>query len=188
MDAGALVSLVVGIDPGFAALGVVLAELPRGIESPIFTKVGVMSTSKCKDLSAGQDLISRASDLELDLSHFVDEGYDTTDVYGVAVEAFSRPPNVGSAIKLGASHGVIAALISRWQPDVVYVEQPQHIRKRVMNIAKGKAPPEEEVHANLLVNYPELGRLLEGRRKADRPHILDAAAAVVAAFREGRLS
>lgn len=193
MDAGLEVihnrmnaNAIVGIDPGFAALGVVVAAQPRGIDDLVFLRVGCMKTSKCGDLSAGQDLIMRADDLATDLAYFVEQGH-TPDVYAVCVEGFSRPPNVGSAIKLGASHGVIASCIARWLPEVVYVEQPQHIRKRVLDIEKGRTPAEEDVHAHLLERYPELAQLLEGGRKGDRPHILDAAAAVVAAYKEGRL-
>lgn len=180
--------MIVGIDPGFAELGVVIASKPRQIDDVVFVKVGCMRTSKCADLSAGQDLISRASDLEADLGYFVAGGAPFTDVFAVCCEGFSRPPNVGSAIKLGASHGVIGGLVSRWVPEVVYVEQPQHIRKRVLDVEKGKTPPEADVHEWLLARYPELADLMKDMRKGARPHILDAAAAVVAAFKEGRLS
>lgn len=179
--------MIVGIDPGFANLGVVIAEQPKGLDV-VFTKVGCMKTSPCKGLSAAQDLVMRADDLALDLRYFVEEGAWHADVYAMCVEGFSRPPSVTSAIKLGASHGVIGGLIADWCPEVIYVDQPQAIRKLVMGVEKGKTPPEEKVHKYLLERYPELGKLLEGRNKGDIPHILDAAACVVAAYNMGRLS
>ena len=128
----------------------------------------------------------RAEDLTSDLRYFVEEGGDVFNVFALCVEGFSRPPNVMSAIKLGASHGAIGAMAARWLPEVVYVEQPQAIRKTVMGVKKGKTPPEEHVHKFLLERYLELSVLLAPRNKGDHPHILDAAACVVAAHREGR--
>jgi len=179
--------MIVGIDPGFANLGVVIASKPRQIDDVVFTKVGCLKTSVCKEISAAQDLVMRADDLAASLRYFVEEGKEYADVYAVCVEGFSRPPSVTSAIKLGASHGVIGGLISEWHTGVVYVDQPQAIRKLVMGVEKGKTPPEDEVHAFLLERYPELAQLLEGRNKGDIPHILDAAACVVAAHRIGML-
>jgi Holliday junction resolvasome RuvABC endonuclease subunit len=115
-----------------------------------------------------------------DLCYFIGEG----SVYALCIEAFSRPPNVGSAIKLGASHGVLGAVARNYWPEIIYVETPQAVRKRVMGVAKGKTPPEDEVHAWLLARYPELDALMGGGRR----HMLDAAAVVVAALNEGRLS
>lgn len=179
--------MIVGIDPGFANLGVVIASKPRQINDVVFVKVGCMRTSPCKELSAAQDLVMRADDLAADLRYFVEEGKEYADVYAVCVEGFSRPPSVTSAIKLGASHGVIGGLIADWCPEVIYVDQPQAIRKEVMGVEKGKTPPEDEVHAFLLARYPELAQLLEPHNKGDFPHILDAAACVVAAYKRGRL-
>jgi len=181
--------MIVGIDPGFANLGVVIASKPRQIDDVVFTKVGCMKTSPCKELSAAQDLILRSDDLTYNLRYFVRGGGDSDgeypSVYAMCVEGFSRPPNVISAIKLGASHGAIGCLVSEWQPEVVVVEQPQAIRKAVMGVEKGKTPPEDEVHAFLLERYPELAQLLETHNKGDRPHILDAAACVVGAYKKG---
>lgn len=178
--------IIVGIDPGFANLGVVIASMPRQIDDVVFTKVGCMRTSPCKVLSAAQDLVMRADDLAANLRYFVEEGKEYPDVYAVCAEGFSRPPSVTSAIKLGASHGVIGGLIADWCPEVIYIDQPQAIRKLVMRVEKGKTPPEEHVHKYLLGCYPELDKLLGGHNKGDRPHILDAAACVVAAYHIGR--
>lgn len=178
--------MIVGVDPGFANLGVVIAEKPPGLDV-VFIKVGCMRTSLRKELSAAQDLVMRAGNLAANLRYFVEGGKEDADVYAVCVEGFSRPPSVTSAIKLGASHGIIGGLIADWCPEVIYVDQPQAIRKLVMGSGKGKTPPEEKVHEYLLFRYPELGKLLEGRNKGDIPHILDAAACVAAAYIMGRI-
>jgi Holliday junction resolvasome RuvABC endonuclease subunit len=181
--------MIVGIDPGWASLGVVIASQPRGVDDVVFTKVGCMKSAKYKDLTAAQDLTMRADILAHNLAHFVEEGkFPEPDVFAVCVEGMSYPRHTQAAVKLGAANGVVGALVARWEPEVVYVEQPQHIRKRVLDIEKGRTPAEEDVHAHLLERYPELAQLLEGGRKGDRPHILDAAAAVVAAYKEGRLA
>lgn len=188
MDAGCVVR-VIGIDPGWASMGVAVAEFTPGIDDVVFTDATCIKTTKCKDLSAAADLTSRAASIAGNLIYFIEKGTDNyLDILAVCIEGMSYPRHTQAAVKLGASHGVVGALLARWLPEVIVVEQPQAIRKRVLNIAKGKTPPEAKVHAHLLARYPELAKLVNNMNKGDRPHVLDAAAVVVSAFREGRLS
>jgi Holliday junction resolvasome RuvABC endonuclease subunit len=179
---------IIGFDPGLASLGVVIASVPRQIDDIVFTKVGFVSTTKCDTLSVAADLTMRAGELAANLVYFVEEGreYDC-DIFAACIEGMSYPPHTQAAVKLGAANGVIGALLARWNPEVIYVEQPQRIRKDVLGTASGRVPSEESVHAHLLERYPELSTLLQSSRNVAKPHILDAAACVVAAYRAGRL-
>jgi len=180
MDAGG--EMIVGLDPGFANFGVVTAWNLRG--GLVFDRGAVIKTRPCKDLSKAEDLISRSDSLAQDLAWFVEQGRPP-DVFAVCCEGFSRPPHAGTAIKLGAANGIVGALCSRWTPNVISVETPSNIRKRIFGAKR--TPPEADVHAWLIELYRELGPILEDYCKGDRLHILDAAAAVVAAFKQGRL-
>jgi Holliday junction resolvasome RuvABC endonuclease subunit len=179
---------IIGFDPGFASLGVAIASIPRQIDDVVFTRVGCISTTKCDELSAAADLTMRASAIAENLIYFVEEGreYDC-DIFAVCIEGMSYPRHTQAAVKLGAANGVVGSLLARWLPEVVVVEQPQRIRKDVLGIKSGRVPSEESVHAHLLERYPELSTLLQSSRNVAKPHILDAAACVVAAYRAGRL-
>lgn len=177
---------VIGCDPGLATFGVVEAALAKNIEDVVFVRAACFFSTPCKELSKAQNLISRTEELAGNLSYFVDRG-DYADVYAVCTEGHSYPRFTQAAVLLGAGNGVLGARLDDWQPHVIFCEQPQAIRKAVLGVGVGKTPPEADVHAFLLARYPELADMMKPLRKAARPHILDAAAAVVAAYKLGRL-
>ena len=89
----------------------------------------------------------------------------------------SYPRNASSAVKLGASHGVLAAIASACFDCEVTMLSPFAARKIVTGLKK---PTEEETHDVLRVRFDELHMMTRDLPKKDTPHILDAAAQVVA--------
>jgi Holliday junction resolvasome RuvABC endonuclease subunit len=161
---------ILGIDPGFAAMGLALYEEGCG-----FTYVNCITTKKDHDRNAACDLFVRCAVLASELA------LETPDT--LCVEAMSYPRNASSATKLGASHGVLAAMCSTlWEVEHVELLSPLAARKAVTGLKK---PGEIDAHAAVLLQHPELLRLTEGLRKADMPHILDAAVQVAAYIKEG---
>lgn len=159
---------VLGIDPGFASLG--WAEAESNLGGLAFTRVGNVHTKKDPNRSAAEDLFERC--------RIISSGLLTCNVPElVCLEAMSHPRNASSATKLGASHGVIAALVEACFTCDVTMLSPLAARKVVTGLKK---PTETQAHEVLLTSYPELCLLIDGLRKKDTPHILDAAVQVVA--------
>lgn len=158
---------ILGIDPGFASLGTASATLNRD-GSIYFDRVDCFHTEKAKDKAAARDMFDRCQELA--------KGLLTLNVPTIlCVEAMSYPRNASSATKLGASHGVIAALAAvcfEVEPLDTYALNPRAARKVVTGMKK---PTEEDAHRATCAAYPELVELCEGLKKKDLPHILDAA-------------
>lgn len=167
--------MIYGFDPGFASFGFVTA-VPDG-EGFTFTDARCIVTRPNSAYPKATDLLVRSQLIAEALKFWI------TAPYAFCIEAMSYPRNASSAVKLGASHGILAALLAEHYPDVIYVESPQHIRKTVTGLAK---PTEEETHDWLLV-HTNIADLIKDMRKGERPHVLDAAATVAAAFKEGRM-
>lgn len=176
---------VIGMDPGIRNFGICVGHIHLGGSNVAFSKMTTMRTTPCKELSAAQDLIMRCDNLTRDLDYYVNEGQEVHDVYAVCIEGFSRPPNVTSAIKLGAANGVVGALVERWCPEVIYIRSPQDIRRGVLPMPSKKVPAEEDVHAALLGRYDEVAVWKAVTPKYMHEHVLDAVAAVEAAKEEG---
>lgn len=171
---------IIGIDPGFASLGFTLATLDDEL-GVIFTEAKCLRTSKCKEYSAAEDIFSRCETIGETLEYWT----RALDVYAVCIEGMSFPRNASSATKLGASHGVLASLnATAWLPDRIYIRSPQHVRKVVTGLKK---PTEAEAHQATLLGRPELRALVNPLNKGQLPHVLDAAAVIVAAEQEGFL-
>lgn len=159
---------VIGIDPGFAALGWVEAE--SELAGLTFTRVGCIHTMKGIDKSAARDLFDRCTDITDCLLGLNVPGL-------LCVEAMSYPRNSSSATKLGASHGVIAAVALACFRCEVTMLSPLAARKIVTGLKK---PSERDAHYAVVTDYPDLADLVDGLLKKNLPHILDAAVQVVA--------
>ena len=159
---------VLGIDPGFASLGWVEAESNLG--GLAFTRVGCIHTKKDGDKPAARDLFDRCVELSTGIREC-----NVPEL--LCVEAMSHPRNASSAVKLGASHGMLAAIASACFDCEVTMLSPFAARKIVTGLKK---PTEEETHAKLRHDFPELDEMVASLLKKDLPHIMDAAAQVVA--------
>lgn len=172
----------IGIDPGFANTGVVVAstgttctvyvgDQEHRHESVYFESARVIRTKK-EAGSASEDNVRRATEIYHALSTIcrVSEG----DV--MYVEAMSFPRNASTAAKMAMCWGVIAS-VSQEESIPVHQLGPKTIRNLV---ARKKKATEAETHRVLLEEYPELARLIASFNQADRCHVLDAAAAIVA--------
>lgn len=151
---------ILGIDPGFASLGLAVWEDGK------FLEVDAIHTKKSSK-AAGLDIFDRAQFIAREL-----EDYMSVDL--VLVETLTHPPSSGAATKLGVSHGVIAALVT---DQAVELQTALGARRTVTGLAK---PTEQRAHQALIHQAPELPGLLEGLPKKSLPHILDAALLVQA--------
>ena len=159
---------VLGCDPGFTSLGWVEAESNLG--GLAFTRVGCVHTKKDGDKPAARDLFDRCVELT--------SGLLMCNVPELlCIEAMSYPRNASSAVKLGASHGVLAAIASAGFDCEVTMLSPFAARKIVTGLKK---PTEEDAHEKLRHDFPELDEMVAPLLKRDLPHIMDAAAQVVA--------
>ena len=158
---------ILGIDPGFASIGTASATITNG-GSIYFESVACFHTEKDKDESSARDMFNRCQELTefllgLNIPHIL------------CIEAMSYPRNASSATKLGASHGVIAAIAQACfevDPLDTHTLNPRAARKVVTMMKK---PTEEDAHRATCRAFPELVELCEGLKKKDLPHILDAA-------------
>lgn len=95
---------IVGIDPGFANIGVADVRVLSGLY--VLEELAVIRTEKT-GLPAREDTIKRAQQIALELDRFVRRA----DV--LAIEAMSYPRNASAAAKMAMCYGVIAALAMR---------------------------------------------------------------------------
>ena len=159
---------VLGLDPGFATFGFAEAYAMR--DQLLFTKLGAFFTVKDDDASAATDLFERCRDITSNLL-----ALNVPDL--LCVEAMSYPRNASSATKLGASHGVIAAVVESCFECGVTMLSPYQARKVLTGLKK---PTEQDAHEHLLALYPEVADITKDYRKKVIPHALDAAVQVAA--------
>lgn len=156
--------VVMGIDPGFAETGIVLAR--KQGDGWVFTEAEVIRTKKGEGLVA-EDNTRRTRELYLKLEEFL-----AWEVKACFAEAMSHPRNASTAGKMSLCWGALIGGCAANKVDL-YQLSPQKIRKALNG-------NEDEVHAWLQVEYPELVELTRYESKARRRHLFDAAACVVA--------
>lgn len=164
---------VLGVDPGFATFGWAEAHVGQGLLA--FTALGSTFTVKDPDLSAADDLFTRCEDIAGNLLE-----RNVPDL--LCLEAMSHPRNASSATKLGASHGVIAAVVAACFECDVTMLSPYQARKVLTGLKK---PTEQEAHDVLRALYPEVQLLTRDFKKKELPHALDAAVQVAAWWKVG---
>lgn len=164
---------ILGIDPGFAALGCAVMEVTAGSERVL--QVEVVRTEKSNrkaHVRAAEDQHRRACILAGVLHRLVAE----YRVVAFAVEApsFGRGGNgSGAAFKTGISWGVISTLALLLDLPVVQAS-PQDVKKALCG---RKNASKEDVEGAIERRYPDLSW---PRAKDDREHVADAAGVVVA--------
>jgi len=171
-------SVVLGLDPGFACVGYALVDLPA-TDGETLLSLGVFRTEKSSKklkVFASDDNVRRSREIYMFLRDLVAPGA----VSAICAETMSFPRNASIAAKMSLCWGVIAALSVQFNLPIVQVS-PQQLKKVVTG---SKTSDKDAVQAALKARYGEA--LLNTRCKGVPPSMLehpyDALGAIVAAL------
>ena len=164
---------LVGIDPGFAYMGVCVADYDG--ERLVVDAMHCIETKKNqRKVLACDDNVKRLRKIRQGLVWFLND-------FGVGVvcaESMSFPRNASSAAKVAMSWGVVVAVVDRLCLPLVQ-SSPQDIKLAVCDSRKAS---KHAMAVRLMNLYPEIGGLLEGTPASRQEHPIDALGAIVAAL------
>jgi len=164
--------IILGIDPGFAALG-----LARLTVSPVALErdgvdLAVVRTAK----SARKAEVLATSDNARRLAELVDAIAPLMDgVACIAMEAQSWPRHAGSAVKVALAHGAVITMARERRIPLIQVS-PQDLKRRVTG---SRTASKAEVQAALERRY---GALAWPSPASVREHAADALGAALCAL------
>lgn len=167
-------AVVIGIDPGFAALGVAVVRLlPDGEEVLALELIRTEKEKAKRKVLAADDNVRRAREAARELMTL----WEQHDVVAIAAESMSFTRHASVSQKMGMTWGVIASLAEVYELPIVQAS-PQRVKDAVCG---SKTASKEDVEAALKARYPEAAPLFAGPN-GQREHVWDALAAVVAAL------
>jgi Holliday junction resolvasome RuvABC endonuclease subunit len=176
---------VLGIDPGFASIGLAVVKVTAGNLAPV--RLDVLTTKKStskKNILASDDNMRRVRDISLGICLLLEE----FSVQAICMESLSFPRNASSAAKVAMSVGAIGAISASLNIPVLQAS-PAEIKKAVgaEKMVSGKSPKERaqarlsskvKVQESILKMFPEAS--LSGIPRSLHEHAVDALASVVA--------
>jgi Holliday junction resolvasome RuvABC endonuclease subunit len=166
--------IIVGIDPGFASLGLCKVELlPSGAEFPFDVRlVETEKSDKKREVRAADDNVRRARELHAAIVEYL--GSDR--VVAFCAEAMSFPRSSSVAAKVAMAWGVIASIAeARGIP--ILQASPQAVKRATTGV---KNSSKVDVENALRERYESCDELFELVTKSKREHVVDAVGAVVA--------
>ena len=166
--------VVLGIDPGFAAIGLATVRIDAEGETPLFLEVvHTEKVARKTNTLASDDNLRRAREIAAALKSILDRIH----VVAFAAESMSFPRHAGTAAKIMMAWGVIAA-VSEQNGIPIVQASPQAIKKCLCGV---KNASKEDVQGALISRYGDIiERLSHPLNKADFEHAFDALGAVVA--------
>lgn len=171
--------LILGIDPGFASLGLALIEVTDAQRTVIIARVVTTEKASAKrHLLASDDNLDRARVL----SAALDEIFRAHKVHLVAAESMSFARNAGAAHKLGIAWGVLAHALVTWRVPLVQ-DSPQSIKQKV---AGDKTASKEVVQAcvkKLVVVSQAARDQIQAIPRGRHEHVYDSIAAALVGAR-----
>lgn len=166
---------VLGVDPGFASMGMAVLRLSPSGDMPVYMTVfrTRKSDRKRRVLSADDDF-RRACEL----ANFARHAFASYQPVAVCSEAMSYPRNSASAAKIGMSIGIVAALATQHGLPCLQIS-PQALKQRLCG---NKSAAKAAVLASLAARYPEadFDSLLRHLPATEMEHAWDALGSVVA--------
>lgn len=170
-------SLILGVDPGFASFGFALVRTDGATFTPV--KMSVIRTkkaSKKQNVYASEDNLNRARDITEELLKLLHSEFG--EVQAVCAETMSFPRSSSVAAKMAMAWGVLAALTAQYNLPVVQVS-PQGLKKAVCADASAS---KDEVKTALerLFGKELLASLVTDIPAGEHEHPYDALGAVVA--------
>lgn len=165
---------ILGIDPGFASIGVVIVEVSSAIK-PALLYGDVWHTSKSakkQQVLAAHDNVRRTRLVARQFLSLIDQ----FQVKLIAAEYMSFPRNASNAAKMALCWGAIGTICEVRDPMPLLQASPQNVKKSLCGSADAS---KEDVWKAACMHYPNLEAMLEAQAKADREHLGDAAAVTV---------
>lgn len=163
---------VLGVDIGFASMGIAVGTMSREGKVEI-NLLGVLRTEKENkkvQLRSSEDNIKRAQVLYSGLSQVISQN----NIGIITTESMSWPRNAGVVAKMGIAWGVLAAVASQCSLPMVQ-SSPVEIKKRVCG--DGKAS-KEMIISEIKLHHPNLEW---HKQETMWEHCADAAASIIAA-------
>ena len=161
--------LIIGVDPGFSALG--LAEVTLLPEYEIVRRVAVVRTQpseKKRGVRVSDDNLRRITELSAAISPWLSPG-----VIAICAESQSWPRNSSSSGKVGMSWGVVGSLAQQRGIPILQAT-PMEIKRAMTGIGSAT---KKQVQAALEARY---GAIDWPSQRTLHEHASDALAAIVA--------
>jgi len=165
---------LVGVDPGFAYMGVCLAEYDGKLLQVQYMHV-IETKKDQRRVLACNDNVKRARKLFLRLQNIV-ERYEPNVI---CAESMSFPRNASAAAKMAMSWGVIVSISEMRGLPLPVQTSPQDIK---LAVCDSKKASKEAMHVRLVNLYPEIEGLLDDIPASRQEHPIDALGAIVAAL------
>lgn len=171
-------SVYLGIDPGFANIGIAIAELDRGVLKPIY--MDLIETKKNDELSVSEDNFNRAKDIYYRIKDLfkpdIPNKYKGID--GIYVEAMSYPRNASTAAKMSLCWGALAGIVIEHRKPLVQLN-PRKIKALVTGNNKAS---KKDMEISIRARFPEtdFGILLQDVIASLHEHPFDALGTIIA--------
>jgi len=166
-------SVLLGIDPGFASVGIALVEL--GVDSDHVVALKVLRTEKSsakRSVLSSEDNVRRAREISWEIRLLLTN--PTYQVVGICAESMSFPRNASAAAKMAMTWGVLAALSG----DIpIFQCSPQELK---LKVAGSKIATKEDIQAALVRKFGAEIMSLVKVPKGQHEHLFDALGAIVA--------
>lgn len=160
---------LLGLDPGFAALGVARLDLVGdGEHVEALAVIRTTPSTRKAAVLATEDNVRRILELAAALEQWV-----TSDTLALCVEAQSWPRSASASAKVGMGWGVIGALAERHGLPVLQASPAESKRA----VAGSPTASKADVQAALVARY---GALPLPKARTHQEHACDALAAAVA--------
>lgn len=166
---------IVGCDPGFAHLGLVVCE--RLTDDKLSVIHGVVAVTEPTGRGFVKDCLQRIQVLTTLVTEVLTS---TCNISYLVIEAFSPPRNSGTAFRIGFGYGMVVGAATAEDIPIVAI-RPQAVRKALGYESKLEAIRWAET------TYPEIKTLAAWKKKSTREHLADALAVAHVAVSQGRL-
>jgi Holliday junction resolvasome RuvABC endonuclease subunit len=141
--------IVLGIDPGFASMGIAVVKV--GPDTERILELAVLRTEKSArklEVRASDDNVRRAMQLTKGLCRLIDKH----NPIAIAIESQSWSRDAGASSKVGMAWGVVAAVAS-WYSLAVVQASPQAIKK---HLCGRKNASKEDVIMEIEERFPDI--------------------------------
>ncbi len=166
---------IVGCDPGFAHLGLVVCE--RSEDNKLSVVQALVGTTEPTGRGFVEDCLQRIQVL----TTLVTEVFTSIRQPSyLVIEAFSPPRNSGTAFRIGFGYGMVVGAATAEDIPIGAI-RPQAVRKALGYESKLEAIRWAET------TYPEIKTLAAWKKKSTREHLADALAVAHVAVSQGRL-